>query len=286
MQTAYLSEFKGGSTVLVTKMNQSNLKFGGNIWINERGAYLYECFCGYKFVTSGAYEIHVQLAHQSEFMPQSPIEQRNVVQHFGHHGPAEQRQRGENSHGGRKIHKPRYEPKNGDHNRYRPFNNNGNGNRVIPQQKLICTKCDRRYDNLELLRSHVQKHHQFPCNLCPVDTEKTFDTEKGLWSHQRNRHATKFPYRCNVCPRAFPHDNALIEHTQRIHARGNNVKCDFCPKILMSKFEKNEHIKKMHSDRRYHCRLCDVYSTTNEINLRRHTKEKHPGQMQPRSNGA
>lgn len=110
-----------------------------------------------------------------------------------------------------------------------------------------------------------------------------FSFGKGLWAHQKNHHPDRFPYRCKVCPRAFKHSGELKEHIGAIHARGNDVECDFCSKVLMSVYEKENHIKQQHRDRRYYCGLCNDYKTISQVNLRRHTKEKHPGQSQPLS---
>lgn len=119
--------------------------------------------------------------------------------------------------------------------------------------KLVCTKCNEDFVNLQQLRTHNRNHHAFECEYCTRGIIKSFETQKGLWSHQRNQHARIFPYKCTVCPRAFKQHETLRGHTQNKHASGHDVKCDFCSKMLMSIFEKDNHIKKCHSNRRYYC---------------------------------
>lgn len=131
-----------------------------------------------------------------------------------------------------------------------------------------CMKCDSRFRSFESLRDHVRRRHSICCTHC-VDTKndvnapKTFETEKGLWSHQRAHHAKEFPYKCDVCVRSFQQRQQRKDHMETKHVRGNNVKCDFCSKILMSTFQKKNHIKRNHSNRRYYCQLCKCFHFTN-----------------------
>lgn len=128
-------------------------------------------------------------------------------------------------------------------------------------QLIRCMKCDCKFKSLESLREHNRRRHSYCCTLC-IDTKndgnlpKSFETEKGLWSHQWNHHPERFPYKCNVCPRAFESRKQLNKHEETKHVRGNNHECDFCTKKLMSVFHKKNHIRKHHPDRRYHCQLC------------------------------
>lgn len=317
--------------VPVTKVSQPISKFGGKIWIDDRGCCSYECaICGYKFMSSGAFEFHIPVAHQ-HLLAQASVtsESGGFSEVSKHHTSC-----GHESHFRRReyqSHRPHFhEQRNSGHpstekriptvhqtmfaqpsaaresrevidvsNRHEPPMNRrqhpserqhshehrrGDHSPAPKRIGLICTKCTKQFNDLQSLRTHVQAHHQFVCQFCPEQTVKTFDTEKGLWSHQRSRHATMFPYRCRVCPRAFTNEALLKLHMQDKHSRGpmQSIKCDFCPRIMMSAFEKSNHIKEKHNDRRYHCQLCTDYKTTNEINLRRHTKEKHPGQRQPK----
>lgn len=147
--------------------------------------------------------------------------------------------------------------------------------------KLACNKCTMTFYNLERLRAHAREKHIHECVYCPRDATKSFETLKGLQNHQRNDHESKFPHQCSICPRAFKRSHQLKEHIEGKHTRGHDVKCDFCPTILKSMFQKKNHTKQEHSDRRYYCHLCTEYRTNNEDNLRRHTREKHPGRKQP-----
>lgn len=259
-------------------MDKPTKLFGGKIWIDERGACSYECsICGYTLLSAKVYEVHVQMAHQHELRRLNAEKQAKELEYR----KREYYSRREHVHDNRATYNDRFVKR--PHNEHQNDNRHRvNDDRRVISQRLFCTKCEKPFNDLESLRAHMAENHQYVCKLCPSETAKTYDTEKGLWSHQRSRHATKFPYRCNVCPRAFAEAIELSEHQQSTHTRRNNVQCDFCPKVLMSMYEKTNHIKKYHANRRYHCLLCNEYSTTSEINLRRHSKEKHAGRKQPR----
>lgn len=294
--------------VPLSKLREPELKFGGKIWIDNDGKCSYECSaCDYKFLSAKVFELHITMHHQHKYNEQqkrsdccdsfgSDVQRNNqtkvnsdACQHANFQRERHShRDQNENipsrSHGNNeKNHQRRYSTKEAPR-----FNSNGEPlNRKYERRasatsnQLECTTCMKRFESLERLRAHVRMRHQFECLYCPRETAKTYATEKGLMSHQRNHHPSHFPYRCKVCPRAFQRNMHLKEHMQITHARGNDVKCDFCPKILMSAFEKENHIKNVHNNRRYYCFLCNDYRTTSEPNLRRHTKEKHPGQSQP-----
>lgn len=182
-------------------------------------------------------------------------------------------------------------------------------------EQFKCPRCESRFGTFEVLREHIRRRHFYRCTHCDEGdgkSPKAFETEKGLWNHQRNHHAKHYPYKCDVCVRSFERRQRLKDHMESQHVRGKDVKCDFCTRILMSTFQKKNHIKRSHSNRRYHCQLCkcfvpfyrriflnmmpdsdahefyydllnagNEYRTTDVDNLKRHTREKHPGQVQP-----
>lgn len=244
-------------------------KFGGKIWVDTHGSCSYQCvFCRNTYYSAGTFEYHMLM----------------------HHGNQLRRNEMEASQPNRKIGKEEAQRELNGKGTSSSRNNTGSKRSDCSQptglkgeniSKLACTKCMMTFDNLEQLRSHAREKHIYECVYCPRDAIKSFETEKGLWSHQRSEHESKFPRKCTICPRAFKRTHQLTEHIQSKHTRGHDVKCDFCPKILKSVFEKKNHIKTEHSDRRYYCHLCTEYRTTNEDNLRRHTRDKHPGQKQP-----
>lgn len=126
-------------------------------------------------------------------------------------------------------------------------------------KKFPCTRCEAKYNTFESLRDHIRRRHFHRCMHCVDDagkTSKAFETEKGLWSHQRAHHTKHYPYKCDVCPRAFDSRQKLTDHMGTVHVRGKDVKCDFCTRVLMSTFQKKNHIKRAHANRRYHCQLC------------------------------
>ena len=237
-------------------------RFGGKIWIDAHGSCSYECaLCKNTFFSAGSFEFHITMVHNNDMKAMSYGQSNNNRDKNGN----------------------RDDTHSSSSNAHRSnAHNQSSGRRERQSGQLICTKCTNRFDSLVDLREHVRSQHQFECVYCPSGTIKSYETLNGLWLHQRNHHERKFPYKCKVCIRAFKRREELLEHKQSKHARGNDVQCDFCSKILMSAFEKENHIKKEHSDRRYYCFLCTEYWTTCQKNLRRHTKEKHPGRSQPK----
>lgn len=242
-------------------MSNNISKFGGKIWLDSHGSCSYQCaLCSNTFFSAGYYEFHVLKVHSSALRSDVPRTTHNNEQIPRNSAKADNR----NNHD-----KTYRKPKNQSRLFSRKFDD---------KSTLSYAKCTKQFDDLKQLRSHIRKCHHFDCSYC----QDGFETEKGLWSHQRKQHATKFPYRCRVCPRAFKQYYQLKDHMPITHAQRNYVRCDFCSKMLMSKFEKLNHIKKEHSNRRYYCFLCTEYRTTNNDNLKRHTKEKHPGLSQPK----
>lgn len=255
--------------VPVSKLDHTRPRFGGKIWIDAYGSCSYDCaICGNRFFSAGSFEFHITMVHRSEMKANALIQSghSHTAQSSFHQDP-EDAHSSTNRFAWTKTH-------NESSNRKHEHRDNISSD-------LMCTNCNKRFENLSLLRKHVQNRHQYKCIHCPRDAMKCYETQQGLRLHQRNQHDSIFRHKCKVCPQAFERRDQLREHKQSKHARGNDVKCDFCPKMLMSVFEKDNHIKKKHSNRRYYCFLCTEYWSTCEKNLRRHTKEKHPGQSQP-----
>lgn len=257
--------------VPVSRLENARPRFGGKIWIDPYGSCSYDCaLCGNRFFSAGSFEFHITMVHRHEMKTNALVQsgQNHTTQSsFYRERDSEDAHSTTNRISHTKTYNELSDRKHGQHDNV--------------SSDLICPKCNKRFVSLSLLRKHVLNHHKFKCIHCPRDTTKSFETQQGLRLHQRNQHDSIFCYKCKVCPQAFERREELQKHKQSKHARGNDVKCDFCPKMLMSVFEKENHIKKEHSNRRYYCFLCTEYWSTSEKNVRRHTKEKHPGQSQP-----
>lgn len=112
------------------------------------------------------------------------------------------------------------------------------------------------------------------CDYC----SKVFESSNGKYGHEREHHKNKLRYPCFNCIRSFKSHNELRAHRIR-HPNDKKIKCDFCSKMFATQFAQRNHIKEDHDDRRYYCSMCTEYSTNSSINLKRHKKEKHSGQL-------
>lgn len=226
-------------------MTEKSLKLAGKIWMTN-DLCSYQCVvCDCIFSSATLFEQHIPKTHNDSTPAGCVDAQTRRCSLDGGRFRASK----ESHHNQSNYKIPRRQPDNrhrhvkGD---VEPFN---------------CLKCDARFRSLESLRDHNRRRHSYGCVHCVDNTNdanasKTFETEKGLWAHQRNVHPKDFPFQCDVCIRAFNSPKRLKEHEVTKHTRGNYVKCDFCSRMLMSVFQKKNHIQRRHSNRRYYCFLC------------------------------
>ncbi|KAL7013703.1 hypothetical protein ACKWTF_015536 [Chironomus riparius] len=81
-----------------------------------------------------------------------------------------------------------------------------------------CSKCGKKYANIEELNLHVLKHiadKPFKCPYCP----KAFNHKSDLKRHKIS-HAGKKPFQCTMCSRGFVRNDHLLKHI-RVHQRKN-----------------------------------------------------------------
>lgn len=288
-------------------ITERSAKFGGKIWISTtNGTCSYECiFCSCTFVSANSFEQHIPTAHSDQRQPilqptssppppASSTTQSSREQNVSEQNSNQSTGRKSNDFHGAHWHRRASIDMNRrrdsidvnrrrdgiDTNRQRgkpnvPPRPDGQQNRRHVKTEIEtfpCMRCESRFRSFESLRDHVRRRHSFRCTHCvqtenDVNTPKAFETEKGLWSHQRNHHSKQFPYKCDVCIRAFDSRHQRKGHMEAIHVRGNNVKCDFCDRILMSAFQKKNHIKRRHSNRRYYCHLCKYFHFMHRTNF-------------------
>lgn len=241
-------------------MREKNFKIGGQVWIStESGQCSYECFfCKSIFATATLFEQHIPIKHIDQRQPiENPIHLLNNVGPNMHRRSSIDITRRRCSLDASRMYAFQEQSKRRESNEVLQRQSDGHCRRHVKADTdtYKCLKCDCQFRSIESLRAHNRRHHSFRCADC-VGSSKTFETEKGLWSHRRQHHRKEFPYRCDVCPRSFAHRDQLKLHEEATHVRGKNVPCDFCSRILMSVFQKKNHIKRSHSNRRYHCQLC------------------------------
>lgn len=144
-----------------------------------------------------------------------------------------------------------------------------------PRFPYECTDCRKVFGNHSELKRHQQNcsRQSFRCACC----KQSFGTLKGKQGHEYKMHSDIFKHSCSECKRAFKRRDDLIEH-RKCH-KYPSIKCDFCSKMVCTQYGKEYHIKKRHSDRKYHCKLCDGkgFSSSSGNTMRKHYTDKHGG---------
>ena len=126
-----------------------------------------------------------------------------------------------------------------------------------------CTDCDKHFlteEGRHNYRADAHKHPRFHCRVkkCDVYTHNV----KELHQHRRNKHWSKFPFRCNLCPYILEMRESFEKHLERMHGipaskdDGTVIyKCTKCVKEFRSVNMFINHSKD-HDENIYACREC------------------------------
>ena len=121
--------------------------------------------------------------------------------------------------------------------------------------KVICDICNKSICS-STLRSHIEKVHLNPPELCPK-CGKIFG---NLQKHLQELHSEVcFP--CSICDFSSKRKGVLIEHMMRIHDISANI----------------EHAQKKSNAKK--CKKCD-FTSTKQINLQIHEARIHGVKLQ------
>lgn len=78
----------------------------------------------------------------------------------------------------------------------------------------VCTPCNLRYDTLQELERHQEKHPSPFCKICEV----SFGTQKSYDFHVKKKHsAAKLSFICVKCRQVFPKALLLQNHIRKMH---------------------------------------------------------------------
>ena len=103
-----------------------------------------------------------------------------------------------------------------------------------------------------------------------------------LKNHINTFHLNKREYVCDLCGKAFIHNNDLRRHRSTVHEGLKNFKCDQCDKAFGSQGTLKTHVTYVHESTRNH--ICDscgkAFATTS--GLSRHVLNVHKGVKRPR----
>lgn len=229
--------------------------FGGSIYIDANGSYIYECeCCRFRSGLAVCFELHVK-QHEEELrrsinIPkyQPPAGATSTSTTMPSTPSSSRTQRGFDS-GFRQRERDSFRPTS-HHHRHE--------HRAEPYMKreptktyatFECQTCKMKLNSAYQLKSHHEHCHSLMCMYCRTDQvqPKPFKTEQGFWGHQRKQHADIFQFKCTICIRAFKYRHELNHHRLNGHkSRMKSVNCDHCSRIFRSIFEKDEHVKDEH----------------------------------------
>jgi hypothetical protein len=126
---------------------------------------------------------------------------------------------------------------------------------------------------------HKSRAYQIECKVCK---------EKLLQPHL-NAHMRKFHNRsncytvsgetiCCYCHEEFTSRKSAYRHVKEVHSNIKTFKCHEC-EICFENIElKSEHYQKVHRGQ-FRCIYCVNWECTNRMNLRRHMRKKHQGEV-------
>ncbi|XP_011333068.1 MDS1 and EVI1 complex locus protein isoform X3 [Ooceraea biroi] len=106
-----------------------------------------------------------------------------------------------------------------------------------------CTVCDKPFQDIELLDSHLVTCHRYPAEQ----------------------------HRCESCPRAYAWRPLLVRHRAIVHGDLRNYPCENCPKVFTDPSNLQRHIRTHHVGARSHaCTECGKTFATSS-GLKQHT---------------
>lgn len=136
----------------------------------------------------------------------------------------------------------------------------------ITQRIFPCEECDRVYNNISSLRSHVLLKHK-PDVECP-ECHQFFDS-KNIYRHRKTQHNFKYP--CDKCNERFEGYSDLIKHKKQEH-REHKI-CPWCHMNLVNmKYSRYvEHLKTHTDEKPFQCPKCGT-RFQKPANLTRHER--------------
>ena len=144
-----------------------------------------------------------------------------------------------------------------------------------------CTDCDKRFVTEEGRDHHRADAHQHPRFHCKVKRCDVYaHNQEELHRHLRNKHWSKFPFRCNLCPYVLETRESFERHLQKMHGipaskdDGSVVyKCTKCVREYRSVSMFINHSRE-HPENVHKCRECNwCFATLDRLHV--HCKSTH-----------
>ena len=147
--------------------------------------------------------------------------------------------------------------------------------RVDRTVRIQCLKCDKNFDNVEILNNHIieclGEQKDFQCQNC----DKTWANGHALNIHMKADHDAKELYTCEICGKCCTFKNALKTHVKLVHDNIKDHVCHLCGTGFARAQGLKFHIQRVHEHSgRYACEYCD-FKTVAQMKLDIHVNEVH-----------
>ncbi|XP_038217211.1 zinc finger protein 652-like [Zerene cesonia] len=137
------------------------------------------------------------------------------------------------------------------------------------QLQFICDICNKIYAHKSTLRTHISTDHDFGQALTCQWCNKKFDALSKLKSHVV-KHTKEKNFQCDICGGKFVSKPALLYHT-RLHTGETPYPCDLCGQSFLSASRRMAHKKRKHFGPTEECHICNTKFFTG-FQLRKHVQ--------------
>ncbi|XP_054007090.1 histone-lysine N-methyltransferase PRDM16-like [Hylaeus anthracinus] len=143
-----------------------------------------------------------------------------------------------------------------------------------------CTVCDKPFQDIELLDSHLVTCHRYPakqhnCDSCP----RAYAWRPLLVRHRAIVHGDLRNYPCENCPKVFTDPSNLQRHIRTHHVGARSHACTECGKTFATSSGLKQHTHIHSSVKPFQCEVC-FKSYTQFSNLCRHKRMHADCRMQ------
>jgi uncharacterized Zn-finger protein len=144
---------------------------------------------------------------------------------------------------------------------------------ILFVRKYPCNKCDKAFNTLFEIKSHLVKHSNerpFNCTICRTK----FKRKDALVKHMQSIHTySEILLECEICGKLVRHQSTLRNH-MRSHSNIRDFKCQMCNKSFKRRDHLKEHLLTHNTYSAFKCVLCNKRYKLEKY-LRRHMKDSH-----------